>query len=241
MTTNVSGNFAGVKTALTAASVVALLITSPARAGEDVLAPMRVTPGETGILLLPALDATADSAHMQAPRQLVVRHRLEYEFITRQFKMLGEAMAAKAANTAPEIALGDMSTRTAASLDMLARRAGADWVVNVVVEEAKLDSFAGNEFKVRTRIRLQIWDARRHGWLANVPYTGQASGDGSPIFVFKNSLDAAVKGSLLNPLGTYPPVVAVLQEDSLIDYLAGQTRPFVGDSQRPFSGLTAEP
>ena len=47
------------------------------------------------MLLLPPLDATPDSAHMQAPRQLVIRHREEYELITRQFKMLGEAMATK--------------------------------------------------------------------------------------------------------------------------------------------------
>ena len=237
MATNPSGNFAGVKTALTAASVFALLISSPVKAG-DAPAPMRVTPRETGILLLPALDATADSAHMQAPRQLVIRHRLEYEFITRQFKMLGETLAAK---TAPEIELDDRSAWIAANLDALAQRAGADWVVRVVVEDATLDSSAGNEFTVRTRIRLQIWDSRRHAWLADALHTGQANGGGSPVFVFKDSLDAAVKGSLQNLLGDYPPVVAVLQENSLMDYLAGQTKPFVGDPRQPFSGLSVKP
>jgi len=222
------------------ASVVLLLTSSPARADEEILAPVQVTPRETGVLLLPALDATKDSTNMQAPRRLVIRHRAEYEFITRQFKMLGEAMAAKAAEAAPGIELGDLSARTAVNLDLLAKQAGADWVVNIVVEEAKLDTSTGGEFKVRTRVRLQVWDARRHGWLANSSYTGQASGEGSPVFVFKNSLDAATKGSLANLLGVYPQVVAVLREDSLKDYLAGQTEPFVGDTKTPFSGLKAE-
>jgi hypothetical protein len=41
-------------------------------------------------------------------------------------------------------------------------------------------------------------------------------------------------------LGAYPQVVSVLQEDGLNDYLAGQTKPFVGDPKKPFSGLKAE-
>ncbi len=223
-----------IKAGLIAALVFFLFAGSPARGDEEMLAPIQVTPRETGVLLLPALDATTDSAHMQAPRRLVVRHRLEYEFITRQFKILGEGMAAKAADAAPKIELGELSNRTAGNLDLMAKRAGVDWVVSIVVEEARLDSSAGSEFKVHTRVLLQIWDTRRHGWLANSPYTGQASGEGSPVFVFKNSLDAASKGSLANLLDVYPQVVPVLHEDSLNDYLAGQTRPFVGDPGKPF-------
>ena len=242
MVKNVGGNFnfTDIKAGLIIVSAVFLLIGSQAQGGEEMLAPIRVTPHETGVLLLPTLDTTGDSGHMQAPRQLVVRHRIEYEFITRRFKMLGETMAAKAAEADPKIELGDLSARTAGSLDLMAKRTGADWVVAIVVEEAKLDSSAGGEFKVHTRVRLQVWDARRHGWLAHNPYTGQAGGGGSPVFVFKSSLDDATRGSLGNLLGVYPRVVTVLQEDSLNDYLAGQTRPFVGSPKKPFSGLKAE-
>ena len=218
-----------------------LLAGSAARAEEHILAPVQVVPRETSVLLLPALDATRDSKNMQAPRRLVVRHRVEYEFITRQFKMLGETMAGTAADAVPKIELGDLSERTDTNLDLIARRMGADWVVNVVVEDAKLDASAGGEFNVRTRVRLQVWDARRRGWIVNGPYTGHASGGGSPVFVFKRSLDDAAKGSLGNLLGDYPQVVSVSQEGSLNDYLAGQTKPFVGDPRKSFSGLRAEP
>ena len=197
----------GIKTGLMTLTAVLLLIISAARAEEKLLPPRQVTPHETSVLLLPPLDATPDAAHMLAPRGLVIRHREEYEFITRQFKMLGEALAVKAAEDVPRIELVEWSARTAGNLDLLAKRTGADWVVSIVVQEAKGDSSAGKmAFKVRTRVLLQVWDARRHGWLANGPHTGQGSGGGSPIFLFRDSLDEAVKVSLGNLLNAYAPV-----------------------------------
>ena len=129
--------------------------------------------------------------------------------------------------------MASLSARTAGNLDLLAQRTGADWVVSLVVQEAKMDSSEGG-FKIHTRVFLQIWDARRHGWLAKNLYTGQAIGGGSPIFMFKDSLDDAAKGSLAILLGSYPQVVPVSLENSLNDYLAGQTKPFVGDPKSPF-------
>lgn len=222
------------------AAAALLLATSPSRAEEKLLPPGKVIPRETGVLLLPPLDATPDSAHMLAPRHLVIRHREEYEFITRQFKMLGEAMATNAAAASPGIDLATLSARTVQNLELLAKRTGADWVVSIVVQEARMDSSEGGAFKIHTRVLLQVWDARRHGWLANSPYAGQASGGGSPVFLFKDSLDDATKGSLGNLLGVYPQVMALESEDSLGDYLAGQTKPFVGDPARPFSGLKVD-
>jgi hypothetical protein len=210
--------------------------------GEQILAPVRVAPRDISVLLLPALDATSDAKNMQEPRHVVIRHRVEFEFITRQFKMLGETMAAQAAeSTTPKINLGDLSARSAATLDLIAKQTGANWVVGLVVEEAKLSSFGGGEFQVHTRVRLQVWDARRHGWIANGDYTGQARGEGTPIFVFKNSLDEAAKGALRNVLTNYPQVISVSQEESVKDYLAGQTAPFVGDPGKSFSGLQVQP
>jgi hypothetical protein len=228
------------KMGLPTLSIILLLVGSPARADDELLPPAQIVPRQTGVLLLPPLDVTPDSAHMLAPRRFVIRHREEYEFITRQFKMLGEAMAAKAADAGPKIDLTALSARTVSNLDLIAKRAGADWVVNIIVQEAKGDSSAGQDaFKVRTRVLLQIWDVRRHGWLANGPYTGEDSGGGSPIFVFENSLDDATKGSLGNILNIYPPIVSVNDEAGLKDYLRDQREPFVGDSKTPFSGLKA--
>jgi hypothetical protein len=229
-----------VKMRLLTFSAVFLLAGSAARADNELLPPSQVTPCQTSVLLLPPLDVTPDSAHMLAPRRLVIRHREEYEFITRQFKMLGEAMAAKAAEAGPKIDLAALSARTAGNLDVLAKRTGADWAVNIIVQDAKGNSSAGQEaFKVRTRVLLQVWDARRHRWLANGPYTGEDSGGGSPVFVFENSLDDATKSSLGNILGVYPQVVSVVGESGLKDYLAGQKEPFVGSPKTPFSGLKA--
>jgi hypothetical protein len=228
------------KTVLMTLSAVLLLTASPARSDEKLLPPVQVTPRETRVLLLPPLDATPDALHMLAMRGVVIRHREQYEFITRQFKMLGEAMAAKAANdVVPQIKPVDLSARTAGVLDLLAKRAGADWVVSIAVQEAKGNSNAGRRvFTVRTCVLLKVWDARRHGWLANGLYIGKDHSGGSPIFTFKNSLDEAVKGSLGNLLGAYAPVVSVVGERDLRNYLAGQKKPFVGDPKTPFSGLS---
>lgn len=193
-----------IKAGLMTSTAVALLIASPAPTGEELLPARQVTPRETRVLLLPPLDATPDAAHMLAPRGWVIRQREEHEFVTRQFKTLGEALAAKAADGVPRIKLVDLSARTAGNLDLLAKRSGADWVVSLVVLEAKGDSSAGKSaFEVRTRVLLQVWDARRHGWLANGSFTGQDSSGGSPVFLFRNSLDEAVKGSLGNLLNAY--------------------------------------
>ena len=227
---------------LTLSLCLVLLTGSLAKAAGQTLAPIQVSPRDTSVLLLPALDATSDAKNMQEPRHVVIRHRMEYEFITRQFKLLGEAMAAQAAgSTTPKINLGDLSARSAANLDLIAKQTGADWVVSLVVEEAKLSSSAVGEFQVHTRIRLQVWDVRRHGWIANDDYTGQATGGGSPIFVFKNSLDDAARGALGNVLTNHPQIISVSQEESLKDYLAGQTTPFVGELGKTFSGLQAHP
>ncbi|MGA3132407.1 MAG: hypothetical protein ABSD59_16490 [Terracidiphilus sp.] len=220
-------------------SAVLLLAASPARAGEKLLPPRPVTPRETSVLLLPPLDATNDAKETLPIRATTIRHKEQYEFIARQFKMLGEAMAAKAANGAPQIKLADLSARTAGNMDLLAKRAGADWVVSIVVEESKGDSNGGRgAFTVRTRVLLQVWDARRHGWLANGLYNGEDHSSSSPIFEFKNSLDEAVKYSLGSILDAYPQVVSLIGERDMRNYLYGQKKPFVGDPKTPFSGLS---
>jgi hypothetical protein len=207
------------------------------RVGGAVLPPLPVAPPETAVLLLPALDATADSINMQQPRQVVIRHRVQAEFISRHFKMLGESLAMKAAVLSPGIDLALGSARTPGNLDELARRTGADWVVNLVVQEVEGDIPEGGDFKARTRLLVQVWDARRHDWLVNESHAGLAAGQGSPVMVFMRSLDDATTASLAGLLEPYPKVVPIEREASLADYLAGQTQPVVGDPARSFSGL----
>jgi hypothetical protein len=152
---------------------------------------------------------------------------------------LGETLAAKAADVAPGVDLARVSARTAGNLDLLAKRAGADWVVNVVVQAADANSDESGVFKIETRLLVQVWDARRHDWLINSSFTGQAGGHGSPVMMFMHSLDDATKVALQNLVGPYPPVVAVESENSLVDYLAGQTGPVVGDPKKTVTGSNA--
>ena len=202
-----------------------------------------VRPPETGVLLLPALDATADSEHMQGPRQFAIRRVAEGEFIARQFKVMGEAMAARAASADPPVDLACLSARNAENLNLLARRMRADWVVNLVVESVTMDSSLGPNsdggFKIHSRVRLQVWDARHRHWLVDRSFTDDSRGDGSPIMVFKESLGAAVSGALTSVLGAYPKIVPITHSGAVVDYLAGQTAPVVGDPGHEFKGLGA--
>jgi hypothetical protein len=222
------------------AILIALSGGKTARADEPALSPVAVVPREIGVLLLPAVDTTPEASNMLAPRQSVIRHRQQAEFIARQFKILGETLASKAAKVSPSIDLTQVSARTPANIDLLARRAGADWVVHTVVEEVKADSDDRGTFTINTRLLLQVWDVHRHDWLINQRYTGQATGSGSPIMIFMHSLDDATKGALGNLVGSYPRLVTVEGEDSLTDYLAGQAAPVVGDPEKPFRSAPAQ-
>ena len=203
-------------------------------ADETGIAITSIQPGETGVLLLPALDATRDALNMQTPRQAVIRHRQQTELITRQFKVLGEALALKAAKISPAIELDQLSARTPENIDSLAKRAGATWVVHTVVEEVDANSDASEGFTINTRLLLQVWDVRRHDWVLNHRYTGQATGSGAPIMIFMRSLDNATKGALSNLLSAHPPTVTMEAENSLTDYLVDQTEPVTGDPGKLF-------
>jgi hypothetical protein len=205
-------------------------------AGEERVA--QVSPREISVLLLPALDVSAESTNMLGPRRLVIRHREQYEFITRRFKMLGETMATRAADGMSKFDLNEVAARTPENLDALAKRAGADWVVSAVVENARLEFTAAGQFRALSHVRLQVRDARGRDWLVDGTFSGLADGAGSPVFVFKNSLDDAIKKALGTLLDPYPKTVTVLQEGALNDYLAGQTEPFLGDPATPFAGLS---
>lgn len=209
----------------------------PMRAAEFTKQAIGVIPQDTAVLLLPVLDATSDSKNMEAPRRSVIRHREQVEFITRQFRMLGDSLAIKAAAVSPEIDLASVGARTEKNLDLLAHRANADWVVSLVVQDVDCNQTEGNEFKISTRLVLQVWNARLHEWIVNAPFTGDADGQGSPVMIFLRSLESAAKVSLADLLKAYPQVVPVGLEESHVDYLAGQTQVWVGNVKETFSGL----
>jgi hypothetical protein len=208
---------------LIAIPALLLLASSPVpAAGPPAKAPA-TSPDKVAILLLPALDSTPDAAHMLAPREAVIRHREEFELISRRFDVLGEAVATKAADSPPRIDLSTPSTRDSDNLDLLAKRAGSDWVAGITVQEVKMDSFDGGQFTIHSRVLLQVWDADNHRWLANGTVVGQVVEGGSPVFAFRDSLEEAVKDALAPLVGDYPQSVSLPNEYGVNDYLAGQT------------------
>lgn len=100
-----------------------LLVTQSLSAADRDGTSKPIQPWETGVLLLPALDATADAANMQTPRQLVIRHRQQVELLTRRFKVMGDAMALRAIKISPAINVAQLSRNsmvgTTARLDRL--------------------------------------------------------------------------------------------------------------------------
>ncbi|HEY4245968.1 MAG TPA: hypothetical protein VGM64_03875 [Lacunisphaera sp.] len=189
------------------------------------------------VLLLPVLDETPDARNMLAPRRSVIRHRQQVEFIARQFKVAGEVIAVKMAAQNPRIDLVELSARRTDNLDELGRRTGADWVVNMIVQQVAMDTRTDSGFQIHTRLLLQIRDTRKHDWVANFVHEGRSTGQGSPAMIFKQSLDDATRESLEGALGGYAQVVKIDQENSLKDYLLGQREVFVPDPQKIFSGL----
>ncbi len=211
---------------------------SPLRAEGTTFGAIPVVPRETKVLLLQPIDGTVDAAVLHPARQRIIRLRQQYEFIGRQFVVLGEAMATKAAANQPPLSLdANGDGRTAEMLDQIARRVGVDWAVSIVVREIKTDPSDGNSFKVHSTLFVQIWDARRHAWLAKLPYVGHLAAGGSPGWLFIKSLDAATGEALAEILAQYPQKVIVSRDGSIVDYLAGQREPFVGDPSMPFGGL----
>jgi hypothetical protein len=51
------------------------------------------------------------------------------------------------------------------------------------------------------------------------------------------SLAVAAEESVRSVIHDYPQIVPVSQDNSIVDYLADQTKPFVGDPKKTFTGL----
>jgi hypothetical protein len=217
----------------------ATLACAVADADEGTLPLVSVFPPRTGVLLLPALDTEPWSANVLAQRQLIVRRRVEYEFIARQFKVSGEALARRAAELPPQIDLSTESGRSEPNLDALAGRTGASWVVGLTVQEVAADARApGGDFHCHCQVLLRIWDATRHGWMENGSYIGHdTGGSSSPVWLFKESIDSATQVALAPLLGRYPETIRVAPVNTVGDYLKGQTDAFVGDPKVPFAGM----
>jgi hypothetical protein len=224
---------------VTIAAMMTVAVSGGAWASDE-LPPLTVVPAKTTVLILPPIDVSAGVNPLHTLREGVASHRIQYEFITRGFKVVGPDMAQSAAKSLPAVDITKPEGRTADTLGSLGKQTNADWVVSEVSLEDKTDSYSPGDWRVHATIHLQIWDVARHGWLSDFTYIAhkgsnhQAAG---PLMMFDGVLDQANLAALSNTIGSYPQVVQVTNEEGNTDYLAGQKKVFVPDAKKPFSGL----
>jgi hypothetical protein len=211
---------------------------SSLRAEDSSSGAVSIEPSKIKVLLLPALDESGRRSPLYVQ---IVRLRQQYQFINRHFVVLGEGMAAQAAQKDPGLKIDSSSDRSAKALDELGARTGADWVVSLAVQKVDYEDdpfFDGTHFKGYTTLKLQVRDARRRTWLTNREHTSRATGGGAPPEILLISIWNAAEEALATVLSRYPEVVPVSQDGAIVDYLKGQTEPFIGEPGKSFSGLT---
>jgi len=213
---------------------------TPLAAKEPSPEAVQVEPSKIKVLLLPALDEASGAAGRSRLREQIIRLRQQYLFISRHFVVLGEEMAVQATGKKPILKIESSRERSAEVLDELAVRAGADWVVSLAMQTAGYDedpAFDGTHFTARTTVKLQVRDARAHRWLANETHTRCTTSGGAPPEILLACTWNVVDEALSPLLSSYPEVVPVSLDGAIVDYLKGQTKPFVGEPGQEFRGL----
>src|SRR3569833_2173914 len=102
-----------------------------------------IVPSKTTVMLLPVVDQVGGLTggdHYAPLHEAVVNHRMQYEFLTRQFNVIGPSMATVAAKKA-NINLTDPALRNADTLKKMAATSNADWVGSYDVLEYNHDTY----------------------------------------------------------------------------------------------------
>ncbi len=208
----------------------------------DEIPALPVKPAETTILILPVIDSTGDRPEMQKEHTEFGNHRLEYEFITRDFKVAGPDLAVRSARN-EDFDLDDSDSRTRANMLKLAKDNGADWVVSAeVIYVGSSNSHFGKR-RATGKVRLRILDVKQNGWIADRYFEdhkdsqGFLGGSVGTTGLFRSALDTTLQRSTSNLLDQYPQTVKVFDEFGENDYLAGQTTIFVPNPGQQFNGL----
>src|SRR6185312_3289520 len=187
---------AGIRAFLLSAGLFATSRASARDAGGRERIAHAIRPQETTVLLLPPIDATVDSAKLAPLRQQVVRLEMEYQFIARQFVVVGDQMAAEVAAKSPAMTFGGEAGPSERVLQEISRRAQARLVVGIVVREVAATASKEVPFQARSVIDLRVWDSESGTWLVNRAIEGFASEGGPPGWLFINSLGNAVARAL---------------------------------------------
>jgi len=214
---------------------------SSLRGGDASSSAPQIDPSRIKVLLLPALDEPAELGRRSRLHEQIVRLRQQYQFISRHFVVLGEDLAVQAAQKNPELKIEGSRDRAGEVLDELAARTGADWVVSLTVQKVYYENdplFGGTRSIGCTTLKLEVRDARTGTWVANRIHTSHASSGGPPPEILLESVWNAADEALVTVLSPYPELVPVSQDGAIVDYLKGQTEPFIGVRDKIFFGLT---
>ena len=218
--------FCGTRSLLFGATAVAACSVGMARLSyADELPVVPVIPAQTNVLILPALDETGDKPEMQLEHIRVASHRLEYEFMTRGFKVMGPKDGLRVART-EGIDLDDPDDRGSLSLKTIGKDTGAQWVVSVAVidvhEDKGYDAYSRRAF---AKVQVKVYDINQGGYISNrfqqssktsLPLVGRAGTTG----LFKHTIDTTVQRSVSDILTPYPQTVKVageFEENDLLD------------------------
>ena len=205
-----------------------------------------VTPNKTTVMLLPALDQVGGEAggnRFAGLHEAIVTHRMEYEFIAREFKVIGPTMSGGIGAKAG-VNLADPALRTSDNLKKLATAAGADWVVSLDVLEYAHDNYTKGNRTDHVKLHMLVVNAKDGSVLADKDVLKTQNSAGINIGVLGlmiQTLDYTTKESLANLLEPYSETVKVDNEMGTDDYLRGQKNPITGDPKKLFTALSAPP
>jgi len=197
------------------------------------LAPEKVNPPDTKVLLLPSLDREPMKTVMAPLRVMIMNHHLESVFLTRDFSVLGPNMAQTSATT-----LG-IDVADAGNMTKLAQQSGADWVIGTAITDSSLKPGASNTLNITVNLHVNIYDAKRKGWLMDKDFVVTKNSGAIPIGpmgMYQMGIEAAIDTAIGPLIADYPQIVK-LGDVGTNDYLPGQKEPFVGDPKKEFDGL----
>jgi hypothetical protein len=204
---------------------------------------LSVSPEKTTVLILPVANQLADGGRFAGLDEAIANHRLEYEFLSRQFSVVGPAMASAEAKKAG-IDVADPTKRTSDTLKKMADLTKADWVVSVDILEYKHDTFTPGNRTDHSKMHIIVFDTKTGSFLADKDVLKTKNSGGQSIGVLGlmvATVDTTTQAAVQNLLKSYPQTVKVADETGTDDYLYGQVKPVAGDPKKPFTALGTPP
>ncbi|MGO8670529.1 MAG: hypothetical protein ACLQVD_04070 [Capsulimonadaceae bacterium] len=202
------------------------------------LSPKNVKPTKTSILVLPSIDQST-LARVHELHEAIATHQIEYEFLTRDFKVAGPELA-KVAASVSAIDLTSADGRTLDNLKAIAKQSHADWVVSAVITQFASQHPMTGDWTVKPTIHVEVYEAKRNGWILNAIYTGMKNSGGvamGPLEMYDGAINETIPLTLAPLVAQYPQIVEVGNPGGSNDYMTGQSIFYLPDPKLEFDGF----